>query len=64
MGVGVDATLKEEHRLRVLGCWVLRRLSGPKWEEIMVYKNCIMKSFIICYFLPNVIRMIKLWRTI
>jgi hypothetical protein len=28
-------TLREEHRLRVFGNRVLRRIFGPKWDEIV-----------------------------
>jgi hypothetical protein len=40
--------LREEHRLRVFENRVLRRISGPKKDEVKVGENCIMKSFIIC----------------
>jgi len=34
MRVKPDHTLKEEHRLRVFGNRVLKRIFGPKWEEV------------------------------
>jgi hypothetical protein len=37
------ATLREEHRLRLFGNRVLRRIFGPKREA---GENCIMKSYI------------------
>jgi hypothetical protein len=38
-------TLREEHRLRVFDNRVLRRISGPKRDEVTeVGENCIMRS--------------------
>jgi hypothetical protein len=42
-------TLREEHRLRVFGNRVLRRIFGPKRDEVTGDgENCIMRSFITC----------------
>jgi hypothetical protein len=30
-----SVTLREEHRLRVVGKWMLRRILGPKREEVI-----------------------------
>jgi hypothetical protein len=34
MGVKIGLTLTEEHRLKVLENWVLRKLFGPKRDEV------------------------------
>jgi hypothetical protein len=45
-------TLWEEHRLRVFENKVLRRIYGPKRDELMGgWRNCIMRSFKTCTFL-------------
>jgi hypothetical protein len=55
-------TLREEHRLRVFENRVLRRIFGPKRDEVTgEWRNCITKSFVICT-LRQVIRIIKLRR--
>jgi hypothetical protein len=42
-------TVREEHRLRVFGNRVLRRIFGPKRDKVTGgRKNCIMRSFVIC----------------
>jgi len=48
-------TLKEERRLRVFENRVLRRIFGPKrdevtgeWRKLHTEENCIMRSSIIC----------------
>jgi hypothetical protein len=42
-------TLREERRLRVFQNRVLRRIFGPKREEVtMVEENYMMRSLIIC----------------
>jgi hypothetical protein len=42
-------TLREEHRLRVFENRVLRRIFGPKRDEVTEnIENCIMRSFVIC----------------
>jgi hypothetical protein len=39
----------EEHRLRVFENRVLRRISGPKRDEVTgEWIMCIMRSFVIC----------------
>jgi hypothetical protein len=40
-------TLREEHRQRVFENKVLRRIYGPKSDEVME-ENCIIRSFMIC----------------
>jgi hypothetical protein len=40
-------TLKEEHRLRVFENRVLRRIFGPKRDEV-TGENCITRNFVIC----------------
>jgi hypothetical protein len=42
-------TLREEHRLRVFEKKVLRRIFGPKRDEVTErWRNCITRSFMIC----------------
>jgi hypothetical protein len=43
-------TIREEHRLRVFENRVLRRIFGPKRDEVTVEigENCIMRSVIGC----------------
>jgi hypothetical protein len=42
-------TLRGEHRLKVLEKRVLRRIFGPKRDEMTgEWRNCITKSFMIC----------------
>jgi hypothetical protein len=45
-------TLREEHRLRVFENKVLRRIFGPKRDQVTGgwRKNCIMRSFVISTF--------------
>jgi hypothetical protein len=46
-------TLREEHRLRVFENRVLRRIFGPKRDEVAGgWKNCIMRSCIVCTLHP------------
>jgi hypothetical protein len=41
--------LREEHRLRLFENRVLRRIFGPKRDEVQASgENCIMRSFTIC----------------
>jgi hypothetical protein len=41
--------LREEHKLRVIENRVLRRICGPKRDEMTKGgENCITKSFLIC----------------
>jgi hypothetical protein len=45
----LSLTLRAEHRLRVFQNRVLRRIIGPKRDEVMgVGENCIMRGFITC----------------
>jgi hypothetical protein len=39
--------LREKHRLRVFANRVLRKIFGPKMDEV-TGENCITKSFVIC----------------
>jgi hypothetical protein len=48
-------TLTEEHRLRVFDSWVLRRICGLKWGEVI-------EELYDLYSLPNIILVIKLRR--
>jgi hypothetical protein len=42
----LSLTLRKEYRLRIFGIWVLKRMFGPKWNEIVGrWRNCIMRSF-------------------
>jgi hypothetical protein len=42
-------TLREDHRLRVFENRVLRRIFGPKKDDVTGYdENCITRSFVIC----------------
>jgi hypothetical protein len=42
-------TLREEHRLRVFENRVLRRIFGPKRDEVAGGgENCIMRSCVVC----------------
>jgi hypothetical protein len=46
-----SSTLREEHRLRVFENRVLRRIFGPKRDDVTgeeIGGNCIMMSFITC----------------
>jgi hypothetical protein len=56
-------TLREEHRLRVLENRVLRRIFGPKRDEVKgecrKFHNKELRDL---YSLPSKIRIIKLWR--
>jgi hypothetical protein len=47
MGVKLGLTLREESRLRVFENRALRRIFGPKREEV-AGEDCIMRSFITC----------------
>jgi hypothetical protein len=45
----LSLTLREEYRLRVFENRLLRKIFGPKKDEVIeVRENCIMKSFITC----------------
>jgi hypothetical protein len=55
-------TLREEHRLRVFENRVLRRIFGARRDEVTGNgENYIMRSFMILYSSPNIVRVIK-WR--
>jgi hypothetical protein len=57
-------TLREEHRLRVLENRVLRRIFGPKRDEIIGgWRKCHNEELDILHSSPNIIRMIKSRRT-
>jgi hypothetical protein len=57
-------TLKEEHRLRVFENSVLRRISGPKREEVVeVRKRLHNEKLRNLYASSNIIRVITLKRT-
>ena len=47
-------TLREERRLRVFENRVLRRIFGPKWDEVTGNgENYIMRSLVICIAHPT-----------
>jgi hypothetical protein len=53
-------TLREEHRLRVFENRVLRRIFGPKRDEVMgVWRKVHNEELHNLYFLPNITRTIK-----
>jgi hypothetical protein len=53
-------TLREEHRLRVFEKRVLRRISGPKRDEVTVeWRKLHNKELHILYSSPNIIRQSK-----
>jgi hypothetical protein len=53
-------TLREEHRLRVLENRVLRRISGPKRDEVTEeWRKLHNEELQILYSSPNIIRQIK-----
>jgi hypothetical protein len=56
--------LREEHRLRVFENRVLRRIFGPKKDEVVGEwrKNCITVMIHDLYSLPSIIRITKLRR--
>jgi hypothetical protein len=44
-----SVTLREEHRLKMFENRVLRRIFGPKRDEVTgEWRNCITRSFMIC----------------
>jgi hypothetical protein len=53
-------TLKEEHRLRVFENRVLRRIFGPKWDEVTgEWRQLHNKELRDLYYSPSIIRIIK-----
>jgi hypothetical protein len=60
MGVKRGHKPREEHRLRVFGNWVLRRIFGPKREEGAGGRRRLHNEEVHnLYALPNIIRVIK-----
>jgi hypothetical protein len=58
-------TLREEHRLRVFENRVLRRIFGPKRDEVTgVWRNLHNEELHSLYSSPNIIRVIKSRRLI
>jgi hypothetical protein len=54
-------TLREEHRLRVYENRVLRRIFGPKRDEVTgEWRKLLNEELCDLYFLPSIIRIIKL----
>jgi hypothetical protein len=49
MGVKFGLSLREDHRQKVFENRVLRRIFGPKRDEMMgEWRKCITRSFMIC----------------
>jgi hypothetical protein len=49
----LSRTLREEHRLRVFENRVLRRIFGPKRDEVTVVgESCMMRSCMVCTLRP------------
>jgi hypothetical protein len=58
--MGVKLTLREDHRLRVFENRVLRRIFGPKRDEVTgEWRKLHNKELRDLYFSPNIIRTIK-----
>jgi hypothetical protein len=58
-----SVTLREEHGLRVFENRVLRRIFGPKWDEVTgEWRKLHNEELHILYSSPNIIRQIKLRR--
>jgi hypothetical protein len=56
----LSLTLREEHRLRVFENRVLRKIFGPKRDEVMVeWRKLHNKELHDLYSLPSIIRIIK-----
>jgi uncharacterized membrane protein len=51
--------LKEERRLRVFENRVLRRIFGPKKDEVTEWRKLHNEELNGLYFLPNIVRLIK-----
>jgi hypothetical protein len=62
MGVKLPLTLREEHGLRVFENRALRRIFGPKRDEVTGGWRKLHDEFHNLFSLPNIIRMIKLKR--
>jgi hypothetical protein len=59
----VSLTLREEHRLRVFENRVLRRIFGPKRDEVTAeWRKLHTKELRDLYSSPSIIRIIKSWR--
>jgi hypothetical protein len=57
-------TLREEHRLRVFENWMLRRIFGPKRDEVTGgWRKLLNEELHNLYPSSTIIRMIKSWRT-
>jgi hypothetical protein len=55
--------LREERRLRVYENWILRRIFGPKRNEVTgEWRKLHNEEFRILYSSPNIIRQIKSWQ--
>ena len=53
-------TLRQEHRLRVFENRVLRRIFGPRWDEVTgEWRKLHNEELNDLYWLPNIVRMIK-----
>jgi hypothetical protein len=53
-------TLREERRLRVFGNKVLRRVFGPKWDEVTgEWRKLHNEELNDLYFLPNIVWVVK-----
>jgi hypothetical protein len=62
MSVELGLALKEEHRLRVFGNRVLRRIFGPKRVKVAGdWRRLHNEELHNVYASPNVIRVIKSW---
>jgi hypothetical protein len=59
MGVKLHLTSREEHRLRVFENEVLRRIYGPKRDEIGGWRKLHSEELHNLYYSPNITRMIK-----
>jgi len=56
----LSLTLREEHRLRVFENRVLRRIFGPKRDEVTSeWRKLHNEDFNNLYSLPNIVRVIK-----
>jgi hypothetical protein len=60
MGVTLSLTLREEHRLRVFKSRVLRKIFGPKRDDVIGnWRRWHNKELQSLYSLPDIIRVIK-----